>query len=565
VAQNNNELNTGRLQIIQTDSTEYLFDHVAPTVYGDGVPLLERGAFWLGGLDVNQQLYMHANNYYSYSDDQPGPLMMNSVDYASMSPIYHRTWKMTTTEIDFHRQHFSQPGYVPSPSILEWPGNPPSGALFNGPLAPYIDSNANGLYDPMNGDYPLIKGDEAIYFIRNNDCIHNESGGDTYMVELHYMIYVFTNTTDELFERVFFTDINVRNHGTQTSYDTYMGIFHSPALGNYNDNFIGTNVELGMQFWYNADAFDEPLNGYPGFENFPAAFGMMVLSGPLQDADGVDNPLTQNISVAIDSNGIPYSGLGFGYGNGIVDDERKGLSSTMYIRNGSTAAMAMPQVAIHYYNYLRARWTENSFQYYGGNGHGSSSQAISNGFIASKYVFPDNSDSLFWGTNGVSVPIVWNEGASGMVPGDPYGIASSGPFTFTPGTSHTLELAYLYARDTTGGSSVDQLFNDAHQLRSIYTSGEIPGHGSFFSEVNEVDEIEFHLFPNPAENILSIAISNFQSETQIEILDLSGRLMFSGKLSSSNLSIDVSGLAQGMYLVRITNASGSLAQRFLKQ
>ena len=37
---------------------------------------------------------------------------------------------------------------------------------------------------------------------------------------------------------------------------------------------------------------------------------------------GVDNPLTTDVSSARNLGGIPYQGLGIGYGDGIIDNER---------------------------------------------------------------------------------------------------------------------------------------------------------------------------------------------------------------------------------------------------
>jgi len=31
-------------------------------------------------------------------------------------------------------------------------------------IAPFYDNNNDGIYDPMAGDYPQIKGDQALFF-----------------------------------------------------------------------------------------------------------------------------------------------------------------------------------------------------------------------------------------------------------------------------------------------------------------------------------------------------------------------------------------------------------------
>ncbi|GIR59734.1 MAG: hypothetical protein CM15mP65_23150 [Crocinitomicaceae bacterium] len=58
------------------------------------------------------------------------------------------------------------------------------------------------------------------------------------------------------------------------------------------------------------------------FGNFPPAQGICVLRGLKKENDGQDNPLTNDVNLAIAQDGIPYDGLGCGYGDGIVDNER---------------------------------------------------------------------------------------------------------------------------------------------------------------------------------------------------------------------------------------------------
>ena len=76
-----------------------------------------------------------------------------------------------------------------------------------------------------------------------------------------------------------------------------------------------------MGYSYNADAvdndgvMDSPIGANP-------AIGVDFFEGPYQDNDGLDNPLTTDIPQAIRDKGIPYSGLGIGYGDGVIDNER---------------------------------------------------------------------------------------------------------------------------------------------------------------------------------------------------------------------------------------------------
>ena len=109
--------------------------------------------------------------------------------------------------------------------------------------------------------------------------------------------------------------------------NTYFGVWVDADVGTATDDYVGCDVERGLGYAYNGDADDEPSSSSSGYgENAPAV-GIDFFEGPYQDADEIDNPLTENSADAIDSLGIPYQGIGIGYGDGVVDNERFGMRS----------------------------------------------------------------------------------------------------------------------------------------------------------------------------------------------------------------------------------------------
>ena len=58
------------------------------------------------------------------------------------------------------------------------------------------------------------------------------------------------------------------------------------------------------------------------------------------------------------------------------------------------------------------------------------------------------------------------------------------------------------------------------------------------------------IFPNPAASAVSIFLP-FESATEIRLMDLSGKLLFTGMLAPGVRSIDLSDYASGAYLMRI--------------
>ncbi|GHT55199.1 hypothetical protein FACS189446_6210 [Bacteroidia bacterium] len=80
--------------------------------------------------------------------------------------------------------------------------------------------------------------------------------------------------------------------------------------------------------------------------------------------------------------------------------------------------------------------------------------------------------------------------------------------------------------------------------------------------IETVEAAGISVYPNPAKDELSIK-SDFPIK-KIEICDLSGKPMITGKLPDSK-TIDVSALPSGLYLVKITTDSGVVVKKIVKE
>jgi hypothetical protein len=70
------------------------------------------------------------------------------------------------------------------------------------------------------------------------------------------------------------------------------------------------------------------------------------------------------------------------------------------------------------------------------------------------------------------------------------------------------------------------------------------------------------VFPNPAKERVFI---NTSTNEQIEILDLSGKIMYSGYANTYTKTIDIADWSRGIYLVRIVNPAFSVTQKLVIQ
>lgn len=85
----------------------------------------------------------------------------------------------------------------------------------------------------------------------------------------------------------------------------------------------------------------------------------------------------------------------------------------------------------------------------------------------------------------------------------------------------------------------------------------------------KLDADDVNLYPNPVADQLNLNINaNEQGEYQIEIMDITGKLIQTDlsllAAGESEVQLDVSGLTPGFYMLRITNSSGTIIKKFIK-
>jgi hypothetical protein len=66
--------------------------------------------------------------------------------------------------------------------------------------------------------------------------------------------------------------------------------------------------------------------------------------------------------------GIPYEGIGIGYGDGVIDNERFGMRRFVYYNNSGNPINGEPSTPLHYYNYMNGIWKNGQKMAYGGDG-----------------------------------------------------------------------------------------------------------------------------------------------------------------------------------------------------
>jgi len=396
------------------------------------------GALWIGGVDPGGQLYVTSQTYRQGGDVAfwAGPLNSVASITSDECLAWDRHFKVNASTIDDFKANY--PSYKDESDIDDeirlWPGKNNTyllqddlnfGATLNQDLAPFIDVDSNGNYDPLKGDYPDIQGDQAIWWVINDAGAIKAPLTPAIGLEMHIMAFAFA-TNDAINDMTFYENILI-NKGNITLNDTYFGQWVDPDLGQFNDDYVGCDVGRGMGICYNGDEFDEGVNGY-GLN--PPSIAVDFFEGPMADpGDGIDN----------DRDGT------------IDEDGEKIIMSNFVYYNNDFTFNGNPESAPHIYNYLRSIWKDGTKVTYDG------ADGTDQSFPPCKFMFPDDTDPFGWGVGGnfdnpVSMP-VWTEGTAQNAPADRRFLLSAGPFTLKPGAVNNLTIAVIWARATRGGST----------------------------------------------------------------------------------------------------------------
>lgn len=522
-------------------------------------------ALWIGGMSEDSVLHLAAERYGQGPNTAPaltkldysvGPVMDSSAYSIVQDTTWNYIWNLTKSEIDYHKSHWGNAGYQPIHDILTWPGNG-NVALGQAPiLAPFYDRNNDGHYDPMDGDYPLIKGDQSLFFIFNDDRkLHEETEGNKMKVEIHGMAYAFDIPGDSAFWNTLFLNYKIYNRSQRTYYNTYLGTFTDIDLGWSRDDFVGCDVQRGCFFGYNGTPIDG--NGQPeAYGENPPAQSVTILAGPFMDPDGIDNPKKDNSGNQLCNESVN----GFGFGDDIVDNERYGMRKFVYINNslsGVPAYMQDPNYAQEYYNLMKGIWKDGTRMVYGGNGN------LSAGGYgpACDFMFPGLSDTLNWGAgcqtpNG---PVNWTEETAGNNPSDRRAMASMGPFTFHPGDVQDVEMAFTFARDygnKTPMSSLEKLKEMITITRTSFETNTLPN-GQSFNGINDTKKVSTghaELFPNPAHNYTTVKFDqSIYENVRIELIGFDGAVLSAYDVNpcGNKTMLNLSSLSNGIYMVTI--------------
>ena len=202
---------------------------------------------------------------------------------------------------------------------------------------------------------------------------------------------------------------------------------------------------------------------------------------------------------------------------------------------------------------------------YGGNGH-----VNTGGTTPAKYLFPDSSDSYFYGTGGTS-QLPWSElnaSPGGNPPGDRRGVGSTGPFTFEADSSISVTLAFVFGRnyqDTGNVAGVVVMQERIDSIRHYYATDYSSVCGGTLNIAKNAQQNQLLIFPNPFNNQFKVNYVLENNTAQLVVYNVLGKKVSTQTTSTNSTVVDLSNQPNGFYLITLTDGNKKLHQKIVKQ
>jgi hypothetical protein len=228
------------------------------------------GGLWLGAINGGDGSLRTATKTYPTSgyDFITGPLTINKSDdeRAKIAARFDKVWSVTSVEISKHLEDFKD-GKIDNPifNVMAWPakGNPHfeqynlfKNEFDNQDLAPFKDVNNDGIYTPMQGDYPYInqadekhQPDEIFWSVFNDNCHHSQSKGKPLFIEIQQTGWAYTCSDNTVLNNSVFFSYKLINKGTSTLDSLMLGYWTDFEL-NCKGTYYGCSPTNNAFFTY---------------------------------------------------------------------------------------------------------------------------------------------------------------------------------------------------------------------------------------------------------------------------------------------------------------------------
>lgn len=463
---------------------------------GESGHLIYSGGLWFGGtnqsgdLKLASQLYGTHREFYRGPFSTTGQYLDTSYSYTYDSGI----WTIKKSEITYHIANYNQPGYIVPEAILNWPGNGNPSIGVATQLAPFVDINNNGIYEPYEGDYPCIKGDMASYQIMHEDREHLSTGGEKIGIEIHLMIYHVQ--ASNYIDSTTFIDVMVINRG-QNQYEDFKTTFYlDPDIGFPEDDLLGSAPNKNLMYVYNKF----PYNQQPHVpSDNVTALGIVSLNKDIE-----------------------YSGSFFRQDIAIDPD------------------YGPPSSPEDFWNYMNGKWLDGSYWTYGGQGF--------NGTIPTHHIYDGNP---YLGTGWTELDIDGN-GTSNEAGDRSFFITSYGE-RLHPGDTLLYNYAIILNQEGNNLENVQGLLNYADSIQQYFENTIFSCYNNGSAGLTqELEKERFNIYPNPAKSQVKIVWEDIEVDKFV-LLSYQGNVIQAIPVNNAKgeVEMNVNHLASGIYFIRL--------------
>lgn len=455
---------------------------------------------------VNDELRAAGSTYGPY-EYWPGPI--SSYDNSPTDcELFDRFWHLS------YKNDFRRVDEAPrlTENVASWPVH--LGARF-------LNLNEIPGYQPEDGDLPFMNGDHQYWWVMNdlgND--HARFKTTPLGVEVRASAFGFDATSD--IGNVTFYRYEFVNRGSATIRDMVVGLHQDIDLGDFGDDYVGSDTTLSMLYVYNADNEDGDEGHTYGVA--PPAIGFTIL-----EASHAAETLPS------DRNAPPSAFMT--------------SSRNIYGGGGATGD---PVHGLDIYRYMIGQWKDGVEMTEGGGGR------VYGGRPMAFWMPGDPVTGAFWSEKNV------DGRSTRSYPSDRKSILSFGTFDLAPDEWARFTFAIAWARGTDHLDSVSRLrllVSRLHESKHQILAPRLPKAARFVDgNPPESPKYPFWVdepYPNPTSEYLNVRASLDKSGPAVaRISDMLGRThivkpFVVDAAGQHDFPLDISGLIPGSYAISL--------------
>ncbi len=501
-----------------------------PTPAGPNPATIFAAGLWLSGLDPSGNLKLAAATYRSAgsTDYWAGPLNSEGFTYELTCSKWDRFFMIRDIEVKTFLEKLpiwvSDPNAAVAqhPSIMGWPatGNPFFFDVwgFNLPitsedLAPFHDLNNDGQYNPLKGDYPVVKLASGAEFVPAEFvwCVFNDEGGgaehantkgDHLHVEVHQMVWAFNCAHIPVLNRTIFTSHKIFNKSQVVLDSCFAGIWVDFDLGCPFDDYIGSAPDLDAFFVYNQDAVDGTTGALCG-QPFPT----FADTSPVQSVVFLSQSMDKFMY---------YNDNGW---------------------NIPDPATETPDEPSEFYNYLTGSWRDGTSLTFSDNGYG--------GSVPAHHAFSgDPANPNEWSMCTTNPPYTDRK------------VIGSCKMELQPGQFSELVTAWTVHPNPNLPCDLGQTYDEIAFLHNEYDNN-FSSACSGLTATQELPDAQINIFPNPATESITLSYGDLPVHA-VRLIAADGKTMqFFQNIQPEQTVLNVKGLDSGIYYLQIQSEQGS--------